>query len=261
MTKQTVFFNVRKQKPIHYGLIWFSVIIVVVFVPAIHVFAQKPILSTGIIPDGFGYNIHFIDAKAGEMEMLADAGATVIRTDFSWGGLEREKGVYDFSGHDRLTLSMEKQKKKIRPMYVISYRNKHYDQGLSPHTPEGPAAFVRWVSAAVTHFKGRRILWKMYNEPNLQRFWTPKPNPEKYVQLALEVGRAIRSIAPNEIYVGPATSGIDFSFLESCFKAGLLEYWDAVTVHPYRPAMPETYCGNDSKRAIVVQKSLGCSLV
>ncbi|MDR2117333.1 MAG: glycoside hydrolase family 5 protein [Planctomycetaceae bacterium] len=199
---------------------------------------QKPELSSGIIPDGFGYNIHFIDAQTGEMEMLADAGATVIRTDFSWSGLERERGVYDFSGHDRLTASMEKQ--NIRPMYVLSYRNRLYDQGFSPYTPEGRAAFVRWVTAAVTHFKGRRILWEMYNEPNLKRFWTPKPDVEKFAQLALEVGQAIRSVAPNEIYVGPATSGIDFSFLESCFKAGLLEYWDAVTVHPYRPAIPET---------------------
>jgi hypothetical protein len=241
MFSPKVFFNVCERRQNHYSLIWFSAIIIVLFsVPSIPVFAQKPKLSAGNIPDGFGYNIHFIDAKAGEMEMLADAGATVIRTDFSWSGLEREKGVYDFSGHDRLTRSMEKQSKKIRPMYVISYRNKHYDQGLSPYTPEGRAAFVRWVSAAVTHFKGRRILWEMYNEPNLKRFWTPKPDPEKYVQLALEVGRAIRSVAPDEIYTGPATAGIDFSFLESCFKAGLLEYWDAVTVHPYRPAAPET---------------------
>ncbi|MDR2704611.1 MAG: glycoside hydrolase family 5 protein [Planctomycetaceae bacterium] len=237
--KETVFFNVRKRIQNHYGLIWFPVIIAVLFfVPSISVFAQKPILSSGVIPDGWGYNIHFIDAKPGEMEMLADAGATVIRTDFSWNELEREQGVYDFSGHDRLTQSMEMQ--KIRPMYVLSYRNKHYDQGLSPYTPEGRAAFVRWVSAAVDHFKGRRILWEMYNEPNLKRFWTPKPDPEKYAQLALEVGRAIRSIAPDEIFIGAATTGIDFSFLESCFKAGLLEYWDAVTVHPYRPAMPET---------------------
>ncbi|MDR2755798.1 MAG: cellulase family glycosylhydrolase [Planctomycetaceae bacterium] len=220
-------------------MIRFLTIIFVFFsFTAIPIFAQKPVLSSDSIPDGFGYNIHFIDAQTGEMEMLADAGATVIRTDFSWGWQEQQQGVYDFSGHDRLTSSMEKQ--NIRPMYVLSYRNKLYDQGLSPYTPEGRAAFVRWVSAAVAHFQGRRILWEMYNEPNLKRFWTPKPDPEKFAQLALEVGRAIRAVAPNEIYVGPATAGIDFSFLEFCFKAGLLEYWDAVTVHPYRPADPET---------------------
>jgi len=46
--------------------------------------------------------------------------------------------------------------------------------------------------------------------------------------------------------IGPATAGVDFAFLEACFKAGLLEYWSAVSVHPYRQTDPETviedYC-------------------
>jgi hypothetical protein len=46
--------------------------------------------------------------------------------------------------------------------------------------------------------------------------------------------------------IGPATSEIDFDFVESCFKAGLLEYWSAVSIHPYRRDNPETaaqdYC-------------------
>jgi hypothetical protein len=51
---------------------------------------------------------------------------------------------------------------------------------------------------------------------------------------------------PREKLIGPATSEIDFDFLESCFKAGLLEYWSAVSIHPYRRNDPETaaqdYC-------------------
>jgi hypothetical protein len=44
---------------------------------------------------------------------------------------------------------------------------------------------------------------------------------------------------PNEKLIGPATSGIDFPFLEACFKAGLLDYWSAVSVHPSRQTNPE----------------------
>ena len=40
--------------------------------------------------------------------------------------------------------------------------------------------------------------------------------------------------------VGPACSTMDFKFLEACFKGGLLDYWSAVTVHPYRQTAPET---------------------
>ena len=35
--------------------------------------------------------------------------------------------------------------------------------------------------------------------------------------------------------VGPATSTFPWDFLESVFKSGILEYLDAVSVHPYRP--------------------------
>jgi len=63
---------------------------------------------------------------------------------------------------------------------------------------------------------------------------------KQYVKLALAVGKAIHDAERGELYIGPATSGIDFAFLEECFKAGLLEYWSAVSVHPYRQNAPET---------------------
>jgi hypothetical protein len=66
------------------------------------------------------------------------------------------------------------------------------------------------------------------------------------VALALTVGRAFREALPQEQLIGPATSEIDFDFVEACFKGGLLEYWSAVSVHPYRRSDPETaandYC-------------------
>ena len=79
----------------------------------------------------------------------------------------------------------------------------------------------------------------MYNEPNIG-FWRPKPDVKQYVKLALAVGKALREAEPEEVYIGPATSTINFKFLEECFKSGLLEYWKAVSVHPYRQTGPET---------------------
>ncbi|MDR0336234.1 MAG: hypothetical protein LBI18_04000 [Planctomycetaceae bacterium] len=212
---------------------------------------QKPELPSMIVPDGLGYNIHFTDARAGEMEMLADSGATIVRMDLSWGSTERTKGVYDFSAFERLTNSLEKF--KIRPLYILDYSNKFYDNGLSPHSEEGRTAFARWAAAAVSQFKDRGIIWEMYNEPNIG-FWKPKPEPEKYILLALEVGRAIRAVAPNELYIGPANSGIGFPFLEQCFKAGLLEYWDAVSVHPYRQTDPESVLTDYAKLRYLIDQ-------
>lgn len=189
------------------------------------------------VPDGLGVNIHFTDARPGEMEMLEGGGFTWVRMDLSWSGTERVKGEYDFRPFERLLDSLDKH--GIRAMLILDYHNRFYDEGLSPYTDEGRAAFARWAAAAVSKFKGRGIIWEMYNEPNIS-FWKPRPNPPDYIKLAIEVGKAIRAVAPDELYVGPATSQIDLPFLTACFEAGLLEYWDAVTVHPYRQSAPET---------------------
>ena len=128
----------------------------------------------------------------------------------------------------------------MRPLLFFGYTNPLYENDHSVSTDEGRAAFVRWAAAAVRHFRGRGILWEMYNEPNNVVFWRPKVEHQQYIKLATAVGKALRESAPDETYIGPASCYIDFPFLESCFKAGLLEYWSAVTVHPYRPAVPET---------------------
>ena len=100
------------------------------------------------------------------------------------------------------------------------------------------AAFARWAAAAVTHFKGHPIVWEMYNEPN-GGFWKPKADVRAYATLALATGKAIHDADPAATYVGPATSTIDFPYLEACFKAGCLKDWSAVSVHPYRQSLPE----------------------
>jgi hypothetical protein len=205
----------------------------------------------GALPDGLGVNIHFTDPRPGEMEMLAAAGFKWVRMDFGWDATERRKGEYDFSAYDRLMSALDRH--HIRPIFILDYSNRFYDDDQSPHTDEGRAAFAKWAAAASTHFKGRGVVWEMYNEPNIQ-FWHPKPNVRDYAKLALAVGKALREATPQETYIGPACSTMDFKFLEACFKAGCLEYWSAVSVHPYRQKNPETVAADYQKLRELIAK-------
>jgi len=189
------------------------------------------------IPEGVGVNIHFTDPQPEEMKMLAASGVRWVRMDFYWQRIETQKGRYDFTPYDRLMATLDQY--HLRALFILDYSNKLYDEGKSPHTSTGRQAFARWAAAAARHFRGRGIYWEIYNEPNID-FWTPYPNVNDYTLLALECAKAIREAAPEEALIGPAVSLIDFRFLEQCFKAGLLEYWTAVSVHPYRRADPET---------------------
>ncbi len=194
--------------------------------------------------NGLGVNIHFTDPRPGEIKMIADAGFRRVRMDFKWDATETERGRYDFSSYDRLIASLEPH--NIQALLVLDYGNPLYDNGAPPRNESTRQAFARWAVTAAKHFAGRGVIWEVYNEPNHATFWPARPNVDEYAALALAVGQAFRAQAPQEKLIGPATSGIDLPFLDACFKAGLLDYWAAVSVHPYRNSDPESaasdYC-------------------
>jgi hypothetical protein len=244
-----------------------------------------PSLPPPVVPECLGVNIHFTDPKPGEMEMLAAAGFKWVRMDFSWSSTERKRGEYDFSAYDRLVANLDKH--KLRAVFILDYGNPLYAEPgekqpftSRANTPGFREAFAKWAVAAVSHFKGRGYLWEMWNEPNHDHFWKPKTNVDDYAALAKATGEALHAaglttgdtgkdvkmvrsrpgnpsspvlpvspvVQSGECFIGPATSTIDLPFLETCFKAGLLEYWDAVSVHPYRQSAPETV--EDEYRAV-----------
>ena len=196
-----------------------------------------PTLNPQMLESGLGVNIHFTNPKPGEIKLLAEAGFRWVRMDLNWDATERERGQYDFTAYDRLMSELDQF--NIRALFILDYGNSIYDAGAPPRTDAARQAYVRWAVAAAKHFQSRGVIWEIYNEPNNSMFWPPKPKAAEYIALALAAGRAFRATVPNEKLIGPATSTIDFAFLEACFKAGLLEYWSAVSVHPYRQSGPE----------------------
>lgn len=214
--------------------------------------APQVALPSPTVPDGLGVNIHFTDPRPGEMEMLAAAGFRWVRMDFAWGGTEKERGRYDFAAYDRLLAALDAH--RMHAVFILDYSNRLYEADQSVATQAGREAFARWAAAAVVHFKGRGVLWEIWNEPNIRNFWKPQPDVEQYAALALAAAKAMREAAPGEGIVGPASSTLDWKFLEGCFKAGLLEWWDAVSVHPYRQSAPETAAADyDKLRRLIAQ--------
>ncbi|MCP4639296.1 MAG: glycoside hydrolase family 5 protein [bacterium] len=191
------------------------------------------------VPQGTGVNIHFYSGNENDLRMIADSGLGIVRMDVGWGGAEKEPGVYDFSHYDKLLTDLDAR--NIRLLFIIDYGNPLYDGGLSPHTDEGRAAYARFCSALAGHFAGRNVIWELWNEPNIQ-FWKPKPNVDDYMAWCHTVVPAIRAADPDACIIGPASCGFPFRFFEDCFKQGMLELIDGVSVHPYRNYMmgPET---------------------
>lgn len=107
---------------------------------------------------------------------------------------------------------------------------------------------------AVKRYQGKGVIWEIYNEPNIKVFWHPTPSPYNYSLLVQAVATAFRQEAPSEVLIAPATSEIDFKFLEEVFKFGILQYIDAVSIHPYRQEEPESVRPDfEHLRSLIVQ--------
>jgi hypothetical protein len=211
-------------------------------------------LPEPVLPQGVGVNIHFVRGHARELDLIAAAGFKVVRMDFSWGATERTKGEYDWSAYDELTGDLDRR--GLRAVYILDYSNGLYEEAVvsenpvfrrtqrdtaSPQHPESVAAFARWAAAAAKHYRGRHVIWEVWNEPNIG-FWKPRPDVKQYAALCLATCKAVREADPDATVVAPASSEMPRDFLEPVFAAGVLAGLDAVSVHPYRPydKPPET---------------------
>ena len=225
-------------------------------------------LPEPVLPQGVGVNIHFARGHERDLDLIATAGFKFIRMDFDWGGIERKKSEYDWADYDELTANLEKR--GLRAIYIFDYSNPLYEETVvtknpltgreqkdiaSPQHPESVAAYARWAAASAKHFSGRRIIWEIWNEPNIS-FWKPKPDARQYSTVVLATAKAVRDADPNATIIGPATSEVPMKFIQEFFASGALAHLDAVSVHPYRSYKkePETAAEDYAKlRALIVR--------
>jgi len=192
-----------------------------------------------VIPEPLGVNIHFTQPDPGEMALLEALGVRFVRMDLFWHLIEREPGQYDFSDYDGLVSALSQH--DIRVVFILDYGNDLYGGGGAAHySEEGQAAFARFAAAAVSRYRSKGVIWEIWNEPNLDKYWHAAPDPVGYAQMASTVVGAIRRVDPTAWIVGPATSGFPWEYIAALADQGVLNRLDAVTVHPYRLEEPES---------------------
>lgn len=212
-------------------------LLVVVFGLSFNAHSSTDSLPPFRVSDCLGVNIHFLEPQEKDLAPIQQAGFKMIRMDFGWASVERQKGEYDYSAYRRLTEAL--RKRNIVPIYILDYSNPLYEKEQSVLTDEGRQAFARFAAGAVKAMGKAPIIWEIWNEPNINQFWV-KTNPAQYVLLVEAAAKAMRAAGPRCTIAAPATSEIPFDFLEACFNRGLLRWIDAVSVHPYRTRAPET---------------------
>jgi len=194
-------------------------------------------------PMGLGFNVH-ITGPDSDWDAIKAAGAKFIRTDFTWERIERSKGEYNFGTYDRMLDALDKR--GIRVDFGLEYRNRLYPNPET--TEEGREAYAKWAAASAMHFKGRNVIWEIWNEPNVG-FWKGKGGlnsaefADEYVALVKKTAPAMRAADPDCYILGGSVSCLwrdSFQWIDEAFKQGLLQTSiNALSVHPYGFSRPE----------------------
>jgi hypothetical protein len=197
--------------------------------------AQTAFSRPGAEFGSIGVNVHRLRSNAA-LDWAQKAGFRFARADLLWGRVERG-GVYRFFAYDALMNALEAR--GMGALFILDYG--HPDHGGSvPRTAEDIAAFGRFVEAAVAHFKGHKVWYEIWNEPDIERFWPPGPNAEEFAALLREGVSAVHRADPAAKVVSGGVSTFDLEFLRRTIDPDLAAGLSAIGVHPYPKGKPET---------------------
>ncbi|WP_273831894.1 cellulase family glycosylhydrolase [Guptibacillus sedimenti] len=218
------------------------IVILILFLKLEREIPKEPLRTFPSFSKSIGVSIH-PGITEQDIQQINDAGINIVRIDIFWSNVEKTKGTYDFknSGYDELNNLLKKY--GIRPYYILAYENPLYEKQRSIITDEGRTGFINFVAATVNRYKGQNIIWEIWNEPNLETFWKPQPSIAEYSTLVKEVSPIIQQKDPSGVIVAPALAGIhakSLEWLKQLFEENILEYIDAISVHPYRNNLPES---------------------
>jgi polysaccharide biosynthesis protein PslG len=182
-----------------------------------------------------GVNVHSLRNNAA-LDLAHEAGFEFARVDLLWARVER-RGAYRFFAYDALLNALEAR--GMGALWILDYG--HPDHGGSvPRTAEDIAAFGRFAEAAAADFKGRNVRYEIWNEPDTEHFWPPKPNAEEYRALLREAVAAIHRADPAAKVASGGVSRFDLAFLRKAINPDLAADLSAIGVHPYPKGGPET---------------------
>ncbi len=171
--------------------------------------------------------------------LISQAGADSFRDEIYWHRIEPEKGVLTFPDRynniDAVATHLSKSGGK--PIIVLVYGNKFYDEGDTVQSEEAIQAFARYAKFVARHFKGRVTLFEVWNEWNIGLGSNKRPKTmrsvETYIRLLKATATAIKQEVPEATVIGGSVAGPDDRWIQKFIDLGGLDAGDALSLHPY----------------------------
>lgn len=216
--------------------------------------------GTSIPPDWqYGITAHLERRRDSYYPTLADvtraaqlmqaAGIQAVRMDFNWDMLNPARDQWNFEDYDSVVKIVRAHDMEMLGIldYVSWWASSAQDSNdwrvRLYSEPSNDYDFARYTYEVVSHYKQDVRVWQIWNEPNTEGFWKPKPNPARYVALLQEAYLAAKYADPDAfvLFAGMSSNGIEgndnsglvSNFIAQSYAAGARGYFDAMAIHPY----------------------------
>jgi Glycosyl hydrolases family 39 len=164
-------------------------------------------------------------------------------THTSWSWLNWSRGVYGWSLLDQWLDLAESHHVDVLYTFGVTpswaAANPTQSCEYHPGACSPPADLRDWeefVRALVVHANGRIKYWELWNEPNLDQFWSG--DIQTLLQMSQRAYAIIKSIDPNAVVLTPAPTASPSNFaswLAGYLAAGGGNYADIIAFHGYLP--------------------------
>lgn len=184
-------------------------------------------------------------------QLAFDAGARVDRWEIRWDRVEPAAGVWTYAANDAAVQSSMGAGLQVEgiligtPAWATGPGQKPGNglpRGLNLLYTDPRNLWADYVRQTVTHYAGRIHDWEIWNEPDLQYFWTG--SPDAYYRLLKVASRVIHDVdsGANVIMAGMVVP--DLAFLGQVLDAANRDstgasnhgYFNAAAWHAYGPA-------------------------
>lgn len=178
-----------------------------------------------------------------DLDRVAASGATWLRFDVAWTQLSWVRGQTDWARVDRVVSGAKARNLKVLGIVGTMApwaRPTGAAWNYGPRTDAERVAFAGFAQAAAARYAGRIDAWEVWNEPNLDQAWAPRPSAVDYQRLLASTYPAIKRACPECLVVSGGTGGaggapdVDtWTWYRDLYTAGGQRYFDALGVHPY----------------------------
>lgn len=184
-----------------------------------------------------------VEAMDARLDEVAEIGARWLRTDANWAWIEPREEEWDWSELDALLPAA--RDRGLQVVLVLGtmpewIRPPGAEDGYGPATDDQRAAFAGFAERLAKRYTGQVSAVEVWNEPNLDQFWAPNPDPRNYAELLRAVYPVLKAASPATRVLVGGTGGADTGDIDSVewyqalYTEGAGPYFDVANMHPYQ---------------------------